>query len=205
MAPSPGGSTTPERLNADERREALLDVAQVLVTEGGPRNVTMGTVAERADVTRALVYKHFANKSDILAALYRREAARLDRALRRQVADAPEGFEAKLRAFIHAVVEAVGTHEALFAPLRSFGRDSINRREQRAWDRRTLAYFTDLAVADLGMDEDAARAALGILLSGTSSLLTQAQGRRDPARLAFLEDIFVTMTLAALRAVAAEG
>jgi AcrR family transcriptional regulator len=202
MSPSPGGAGAPERLQAEQRREALLDVAQELVAEGGPRNVTMGTVADRAEVTRALVYKHFANKGDILAALYRREAGTLDRALRRKVADAPDGFEPKLRAFIHAVIDAVGTHEEIFAPLRSFGRDAINRREQRAWDRRTLAYFTELAVADLGMDEPATRAALGILFSGTSSLLAQAQANRDPDHHVFLENLFVEMTLASLAAVA---
>src|SRR6476619_7614888 len=72
----------PERLSADERREALLDVARTLVNEVGPGGITMGVVAERARVTRALVYKHFANKHDLLVALYRREATGIDRAIR---------------------------------------------------------------------------------------------------------------------------
>jgi AcrR family transcriptional regulator len=193
--------TTPERLDAKARREALLDVAQRLVAEDGPGNVSMGRVAERAEVTRALVYKHFANKEAILAALYRREAAALDRAIGRTVAAAPDGLEPKLRAFVHAVIEAVGTHEDVFAPLRPFGQDATHRREQRAWDRRTVRFFTTLAVDELGLDEAVARPALGILLSGINSLLSQA-ARSGTAQRSFLEDLYVGMTLTSLRSLA---
>lgn len=188
----------PERLDARARREALLDVARRLVAEDGPSGVTMGTVAEGAEVTRALVYKHFANKDDILAALYRREAAALDRAIAREVAAAPEGVEPKLRAFAHAVIGAVGTHARVFAPLRPFGHDATFRREQRTWDRRTVRFFTALAVDDLGLDEAVARPALAIVLSGINAVLAQAAGATAERR-AFLEDLYVSMALAGLR------
>jgi AcrR family transcriptional regulator len=188
----------PERLDAKARREALLDVAQRLVADEGPSSVTMGSVAERADVTRALVYKHFANKDAILAALYRREAAALDRAIAREVAAAPEGLEPKLRAFAHAVIEAVGTHARVFAPLRPFGHDATFRREQRTWDRRTVRFFTTLTVDELGLDEAVARPALAIVLSGINSVLAQAAGSAADQR-AFLEDLYVSMALAGLR------
>src|SRR5918997_1570689 len=188
----------PERLDAKARREALLDVAQRLVAENGPAGVTMGSVAQGAEVTRALVYKHFANKEDILAALYRREAAGLDRAIGRAVAAAPEGLEPKLRAFAHAVIGAVGTHARVFAPLRPFGHDATFRREQRTWDRRTVRFFTALAVDELGVDESVARPALAIVLSGINSVLAQAAGASAERR-AFLEDLYVDMALASLR------
>lgn len=188
----------PERLDAKARREALLDVAQALVAATGPSSVTMGSVAQQAEVTRALVYKHFANKDDILAALYRREAVALDRAIAREVAAAPEGFEPKLRAFAHAVVEAVGTHARVFAPLRPFGHDATFRREQRTWDRRTVRFFTALAVDELDIDEAVARPALAIALSGINSVLAQAAGTAAEQR-SFLEDLYVSMTLAGLR------
>jgi AcrR family transcriptional regulator len=186
------------RLHAEERREALLDVARVLVDEGGPALVSMGTVAERAEVTRALVYKHFANRDDILSALYRREARALDRSLRRQVADAPDGLEPKLRAFIHSVLEAVDTHGGLFVPLRPFGQDPVQRREQRAWDRRTTRYFAELAGEELGLDEAVAKSAMGMLLSGISSLIEQARADRRAPHRAMLEDLFVEMAMVSL-------
>jgi AcrR family transcriptional regulator len=191
-------AAAPGRLDAEARREALLDVARALVVEGGPEHVSMGTVAERAEVTRALVYKHFANRDDILAALYSREARSLDRALRREVMAAPDGFEAKLRAFIRSVLRAVGTHEALFVPLRPFGDHTDSRREQRTWDRRTVRYFSVLAVEELGVREDVARPAVGIILSGVSSVIEQARVRRGGDHHAFLEDLFVAMAVASL-------
>jgi AcrR family transcriptional regulator len=197
------GDTAPERLDAEARREALLDVALALVTEGGNGAVSMGTVAERAAVTRALVYKHFANREDMLAALYRREASALDRAIRRTVTAAPDGLEPKLRAFVHAVLEAVGTHRQVFDPLRSFRQDPTYRREQRSWDRRTVRFFAELASTELGVGEDVAAPAVGILLAGVDSLIVQARANRNPGHRQVLEDLFVEMAMTALAGLAA--
>jgi AcrR family transcriptional regulator len=176
----------------------LLDVARALVVEQGPSGVSMGTVAERAQVTRALVYKHFANREELLAALYRREAIALDRALRREVAAAPEGFDAKLRVFVHAVLDAVGTHGPLFEPLRPFGADADFRREQRSWDRKTVSYFSALAAEAHGIDESVARPAVAIVLSGIDALIAGLSEDPGDEHRALLEDLFVEMATAAL-------
>jgi AcrR family transcriptional regulator len=194
-------STTPgqhDRLSADDRREALLDVAKELLVDGDPLAVTMGTVAEKAEVTRALVYKHFDNRDHMLAALYRREAAALDKAIRRTVVKAPEGLEPQLRAFIHSILEAVDTHGSFFASLRSFGGGASFRREQRSWDRRTLRHFTALAVRDLGVAEHDARVCLAVLLSGVTALFEWARAQPEPGARARLENTYVRMTIAAL-------
>jgi len=65
------------RLARADRRDALLDAALALVAEGDIESVSMEAVAERAGVSRPLVYKHFANRSELLAAVYQREAALL--------------------------------------------------------------------------------------------------------------------------------
>ncbi len=103
-----------ERLSADDRREALLEVTKALVLERGTAAITMGAVAERAEVTRALVYKHFANSEELLASLYRRESKRLDRAMSDVVTAAPAGFEAKLRALVRAALAASEEHGVFF-------------------------------------------------------------------------------------------
>jgi AcrR family transcriptional regulator len=158
----------------------------------------MGTVAEQAEVTRALVYKHFDNRNDILVALYRREAAALDRRIRQAVIAADEGFEPRLRSFIHAVLESVETHAEFFAPLRALARDSEYRSQQRSWDRRTVAYFAALAGDEYDLDPAVAKPAIAALLSGIVSQLTQAQPSRSPRRHTFLEDLFVDVVLGAL-------
>lgn len=188
-----------DRLTADDRREALLDVAKELLGDGDPRKVSMGTVAERAEVTRALVYKHFDNRDDILAALYRREAAKLDRAIRRAIEAAPDGFEPKFRAFVRGVIDSVDTYGPFFVPLRPFGDGPEFRHEQRPRDRRTMRYFTALAVDDLDVDARDARDCLAVLLSGVSAIVARARRAPEPADRAHLEDLYVSMTLAALR------
>jgi AcrR family transcriptional regulator len=185
-------------MSGDERRTTLLDVTKALVSEVGPGGVTMGLVAERACVTRALVYKHFANRHDILRALYRREAERLDRAIRAQVVAAPEGFEPKLRAFVGATLDAVEEHAPFFTPLREAGAGDTTRGDQRGWDRRTVGYFAQLASDDFGIDVRTARSVIAVLFSGIRSLLSQMRSRPGPAQREFLLDTYVEMTLGAL-------
>ncbi len=192
-------------LSSDERREVLLDVTRDLLAEGGPRAVSMGTVAERAEVTRALVYKHFDNKHDLLSAVYQREAKKLDRAIRREVNEAPAGFEPKFRAFTRAVLGAVEVHRPFFAPMRSLGVGDASRRDQRSWDRRTVGYFADLAASEYGLDPRIARSVISILLSGVDSLVGQARSKSTAADLQALEDTYVEATIGALTRVAARG
>lgn len=192
-----------ERLTGDERREALLDVTRVLVLENGPRAITMGSVAHRAAVTRALLYKHFANKDDLLAALYHREAARLDRAMRRVIAEAEDTFEGKLRAFVQGALAASEEHSVFFAPLRSIGAQPDARRDRRTRDRRTVKYFAELAEADFGVDQRTARSIVAILLSGIDNLLLQLQSHPGADQRAFLRDVYVEGAIGALERLAA--
>src|ERR1700684_1211244 len=76
------------RLEGSARRDALLDAAVALVSAEGVHVVSMEAVAERAGVSRPLVYKHFANRDELVAAAYRREAAKLHQDLVAEVASA---------------------------------------------------------------------------------------------------------------------
>jgi AcrR family transcriptional regulator len=203
MDDAPTGADAPERLPAPDRRAALLDVTRALVNDRGPAAVTMGTVAERAGVTRALVYKHFENKDDLLRALYRREARRLDGQIRTRVETAPDGFEPKLRAFIGATLDAVEEHAPFFTPLREAGADRTARRDQPDRDRRTVAYFAQQAARDFGIDPRTALTVIAVLFTGIRSLLAQMRSRPGPAQRQFLLDTYVEMTLGALHHLAA--
>lgn len=199
MARAQGANRGADRLGAEERRTCLLDVARSLVEDGGPDHVTMGSVAERAEVTRALVYKHFANRGDILGALYRREAAALDDAIRGRVTAAPDGLEPKLRAFVGAALEAAATQARFFDALRSFGQDSAFRQGRRTWDRRTIGYFAGLAAAEHGLDRRRARTAVAVLLAGVTSLIEQSRSEPGPEVRAELEDLYVDLVVGGLR------
>src|SRR6478672_4010068 len=97
-------ATDARRTSAD-RRDLLLDAAAALISDGDADNVTMEAVAEHAGVSRPLVYKHFANRREVLDELYRRESALLHRELAIAVA-AADTIEAKFRALIHGALAA---------------------------------------------------------------------------------------------------
>src|ERR1700716_4055811 len=113
-------SLEPARLGRAERRDAILEAADALVAAGDVEAVTMETVAERAGVSRPLVYKHFANRRELLAALYEREAALLHAELAADV-EAADTVEEMFRALIRGALRAQASRGATLAALRSVG------------------------------------------------------------------------------------
>ncbi|MBT2446765.1 TetR/AcrR family transcriptional regulator [Streptomyces sp. ISL-43] len=56
-------------------REAILDTAAKLVSEGGLRSVTMSQIAEQAGIGRATLYKYFSDVEAVLLAWHERQVA----------------------------------------------------------------------------------------------------------------------------------
>jgi len=185
-----------ERLTADERRAALLDVTKELVVAEGPAAVTMGSVADAAGVTRALVYKHFDNRDDLLEALYRREATALDRAMREVVLAAGSGLESKLRALVDVILDSADRYGSFFRLLRQASGSPTARADRRSWDRRTVGYFTSLVVAETDLDERTARMATSLLLTPLQTL--RAQVLADPSARQLAVDTYVDLVLGGL-------
>ncbi|MEU6863511.1 helix-turn-helix domain-containing protein [Streptomyces sp. NPDC046876] len=93
-----------KRLSPAERRAQLLDVAARLFAAHRYDDVLMEDVAERAGVSRALLYQHFPNKRDLFAALYRQVAEQLLARTRLDPADTlveqlTEGLDAHIAYF----------------------------------------------------------------------------------------------------------
>ncbi|WP_430791624.1 TetR/AcrR family transcriptional regulator [Actinoplanes sp. G11-F43] len=68
-------SATPDpsprrRLSKPERHAQLLEVARELIRDLGTDELTLGRLAERAGVTKPLVYDHFGDRAGVLAELY---------------------------------------------------------------------------------------------------------------------------------------
>ena len=77
-------STLPkyQRLNAAERREQLLDVANALLAERGYEEVTVDHIAKAAGVARGLVHHYFGGRKEVYLALLERLAAGREEDLR---------------------------------------------------------------------------------------------------------------------------
>jgi len=64
------------RLRAPARREQLLDTAAQLAIDDGFHTLSVEAVAQRAGVTRAVIYRHFPDLDHLLGALLEREMSR---------------------------------------------------------------------------------------------------------------------------------
>ena len=191
-------SVEPARLARADRRDVLLDAAAELVAAGDVEAVSMEAVAERAGVSRPLVYKHFANRNDILAAVYQRESALLHAELTADVS-AAETLEETLRALIHGALRAQASRGATFATLRMAGlRTRERREEQRQRDRTTLRYFAGQAVREFDLDRTQAKAAVAILLGAIDAALAQWRARPTREHAMLLEDTYVSLAMGGL-------
>ncbi len=181
------------RLTRAERRDALLDAAVALATSGDVGAVSMESVAERAGVSRPLVYKHFANRNELLAAVYQREAAHLHRELAAEVGSA-NSLEGMFRTLIRGSLRAAGERGHVFASLRSAGGWNRElRHEQRARDANTVRAFSARATRELGIDRGDATAATATLLAAIDPVLAQWRVRPTEEHAALLEAIYMGM------------
>jgi AcrR family transcriptional regulator len=185
-------------LPSADRRDTLLDATAELLASGDAEAVSMEAVAERAGVSRPLVYKHFANRRELLAAVYRRESSLLHVELSTAV-QAARGLEEMFRALIRGSLRAQATRGATFAALRAAGgRDSAMRDERRRRDRITVSYFARQASRELALDEDEARRAVAILLGAIESVLARWRIRPTREHATALEEMYVALAMGGL-------
>lgn len=104
------------RLTSKQRRAWLLDAAAAQLREQGFDSMSMETLKDRAGVSRALLYNYFEGLDDLLVSLYTREIGELDKQIAAAAAPA-SGFEAKLRAALHAYFEFDEAHAGVFRQL----------------------------------------------------------------------------------------
>ena len=182
------------------RRDGLLDAAAALVADGDVEAVSMEAVAERAGVSRPLVYKHFANRAELLDALYAREAAALHEQIGASVVEA-RSLEEMFRALVRGSLAAQASRGATFAALRAVaGRNDARLQEQRNRDRTTLTFFVRQAVRQFDLGEAQARAAVSIMLGAIDSVLHVFRVRPTREHAALLEQTYVTLVVGGLAA-----
>lgn len=97
-------------LGPERRRPLVLDAAMEVFLEHGFEGASMNAIAERAGVSKPVVYDCFASKDELFKALFRREESRVLREVAAALPlAAPNGPEAALlegmTAFLRAVAE----------------------------------------------------------------------------------------------------
>jgi AcrR family transcriptional regulator len=185
------------RLQSSARRDALLNAAVALVKSKGVRQVSMEAVAEHAGVSRPLVYKHFANRDELLAAAYRREATKLHVDLASEVA-ASTSVEQMYLALLRGSIRATEERGQIFAALGAAGgwnRDI--RSEQRSRNRDTVRAFAAVAARQYGLEPQRSKSVTSVLLGALDAVL--AQWRLDPTEESrkILEETYQAMVVGA--------
>jgi AcrR family transcriptional regulator len=190
---------TARRVSREARRDLLIDAVVALIEAGRLDEVTMESVAERAGVSRPLVYRHFANRNDLLAAAYRREASTLHDELVAEVATATSVVE-MYRTLVRGSLRATtASRDGVFAALRAAGTNNRDlRTEQRNRDVTTVRAFAARAVRELGVEPAQATAATVLLLGAIDPLVAQWRRRPSEANAALLEEVYVRMVLGGL-------
>jgi AcrR family transcriptional regulator len=93
-------------VNAQDRRNRILDVAIDLAEEGGFENVRQRDVADQAGVALGTLYKSFSSKEDLLSAALERETQTLEEKLEQKPVIGAIPSE-RLKAFFKIVTRAM--------------------------------------------------------------------------------------------------
>lgn len=95
------GAPARKRMPAEDRRALILEAARECFAEGGYHRTSLDAVAERAGVSKALLYEHFASKRELHAAMLEAHVHELIERINAALADAEPG-EQRLRAGLEA-------------------------------------------------------------------------------------------------------
>ena len=77
MPPRSRPPTTRVRMSGPERREQLIEIGRSVFAERGFVAATVEEIAERAEVSKPIVYEHFGGKEGLYAEVIGREVARV--------------------------------------------------------------------------------------------------------------------------------
>jgi AcrR family transcriptional regulator len=190
----------PARLTRDQRRSHFLDTAAAMITELGAESVTMEGVAARAGVSKALGYRYFTNRDDLLLEVFDREVVVLDERIALAVASATT-LEDRLRRIIDVWLDLIVERGALLGSLQ---RSKLIEGpvEQRRLERQADIdeFFAQLFLAEYEMTHDDALLAAGVLLSGAEGALRLWIAHRWTRR--YLSEHLLRLSIGAVEALA---
>jgi AcrR family transcriptional regulator len=171
------------RITGAARREKLLEAAAEIVRDQGVAAVTMEAVALRNGVNRAMAYRYFADRDDLLTALLDREYERRTREITQQV-DRTADFEGAMRFALRHWFE----HGDLFMKLSSdTGPLSARAAEIRRAD--ALSWGDAIARA-FELPTDVAQRLAAYMVGGSYGVMQTRSGQDDEA---IMDDILSTI------------
>jgi AcrR family transcriptional regulator len=179
----PDGPARGQRLPRSARRAQLLEAAQAAFVEYGYHSAAMDEIAERAGVSKPVLYQHFPGKLDLYLALLDHHRGRLEDAVRAALASTTDN-KLRVEACVGAYFEFVSRQGAPFRLL--FESDLTN--EPAVAERIEGVALTcgealaEVIAADTGLSDEDAHL-LGMALTGMAQVAARywlSQGARIP-------------------------
>ena len=158
------------RLPRDARRAQLLDAAQHVFVHNGYHAAAMDDIAERAGVSKPVLYQHFPGKLELYLALLETHGGELVRRVREAIEQNPDNKH-RVRAAVGALYEFVDTEGQAFrlvfeSDLRS--EPAVEQAVQSALSG-CIDAVAEAVTADAGLDHERARL-LAVGLVGLSQV-----------------------------------
>jgi len=187
----PSQPQTRRRMSAAGRREQLLDIATQLAVERGFHAVSVEAVARRAEITRAVIYRHFRDLQALLEAIVDRESSRaLAQVSETTLQDLSEGHAEELMlesldAYLRAVRDHPTTWRLVLIPPEGAPESLRHRIEEgRAAILAQLAQAVRPALqADEANDAELTARVLSAISDEYARLILTDPERYPPARL----------------------
>jgi len=185
MTTAPGGAQTtrPTRLPRSARRKQLLAAAQQIFVAHGYHAAAMDDIAERAGVSKPVLYQHFPGKLDLYLALLDTHCDAIIAKVRSAMLATPDNKE-RVRGAVRAYFDFVDHESEAFrlvfeSDLRNDPqvRERVERVEQGC-----IAAVTDTIISDTGVNRSSAELLASGLVgaAGQSAQYWLATGRQIP-------------------------
>lgn len=165
----------------EDRRAQLVEVALAIVSTDGADGLTLGRLAERAGVSKPVVYDHFESRSAILLSLFRDFDRRQTEKLVAALAEARPTVEDQANAIASCHVRCVLEHGAELSSIGAALTGSPDLAEVRRRSERNYLELCrraiDSAAGRAVLDEPGAVAFLG---AADAVSIAAAEGTIDP-------------------------
>ena len=170
------------RLPRADRRAQLLRAAQRVFARAGYHGSGMDAIAERAGITKPVLYRHFPGKRDLYLAVVDRSCDDLEAAVRAALVGTEDNrvrVAATIDAYFAFVDEDDGARLVFESDLTS---DPAVRERLDALETACAAAITDVVTADTGLPRASAHV-LSVALAGSAQVAARswvAAGREVP-------------------------
>lgn len=166
-------SSRRERLPRSARRAQLMEAAQSVFVESGYHGAAMDEIAERAHVSKPVLYQHFPGKLDLYLALLEKHSREVPDLVSTAVNSSTDNSQ-RVGAAIQAFFEYVGRQDAGFRLV--FESDLTNEpavaEKVDRMNAETAAVVASVVREDTGLDAEQAKL-VGVALVGMAQVVAR--------------------------------